>query len=555
MSSMKIQPQVPSQTITQHPSSASQFILRSKLTKFYPDSQVTFSRASNREVVFNISSSSDFSSFAESYIRCKVTCTLNNGGVDDTSKYLAEGGIHSCIERLEIYTRAGVLIERLDDYNKLYSLVSSASMTQEFVDNSLQDAADSVEGVSESLEIGFPLTYTTAAYTNATRTWALTGGAATTQLVVGDVVEAKTTAGVFRYIVATRADANTFTVFAASGADIADAAVVSLTKLTRQPSAVSQPTRQKAANTASYKVCFQPFSPFLLNGNYIPLFLIRGGLRIVLTLAEPAYALVSGSPPISPGFAGANVVISNPEYMVQMYQPDESLSAKYLEMYNAGELHYFFPIYRHFLDIISGVSANINHHINMRSVKAILTKIQDSRANTITDGSVNSGKNTFTCDSVAQGLKAFLKSYQYTIGSMNFPDSTPTDVENDDGHSEVLCELKRTMGQLSLVNVAGKRFYPHQWRREVGTYSREAGGRTDAQRLILSAMTERDSTPFSGIDASLVPIQAKYEFTDAYELTDEDGSSNAASDNKYIHSWVMADCVLTISSSGIVRRS
>lgn len=536
MSSLIVQPTIPTGAISHSVSSASKHIIKSNLQRYYPESQTDYSPQSNSELVFHISSPSDMWDPTQSYVRFKLTASLTNTA-DDFTRYLSEGGVHSLFQRVEIFTRAGVLIERIDEYNKLYALMSSATMDRDFVDQSCHDEADSGKPY-ELLYRDLALDDDATAYTDSTGIIGGVPAATVSELRVGDLVRIETTANVVYYAAITVIDGTNITIAPKPGADIAAAAL-------KEIGVARKTTRQLAASTPSYDVCFTPYSPFLYNGSYIPLQLIRGGLRVVFTLVNnAAYSIVSNSA-ASPAFTNCNFTISNPEYMCQMYQPDESLNAKMLDMFKAGGLHYLYPIYRHFLDVESNgqTTANLQHHVNARSVRSVYQKIQDKRANTVSADNADALDSTFFCDAAAQGLKAGLDEYQYAIGSLRFPDSAPTKLSSI-SNAEAMKELKRTLGQCGAVNVFGKRMLPDEWRAEKSEYLNENANKTESQRLILSASMARDPTPFSGVDASLANLQSELKFGTQYDA----GS-------RYIHSWVESDCVLTLSQDSIVRRT
>lgn len=557
MSKLIVNTSIPVGAISHSVSSASKHIIKSKLQRFYPESQTEYTPEGNNELVFHIASPAEMWDPTSSYIRFKLNTALNFNGANDLTKYLAEGGAHALFQKVEIFTRAGVLIERVDEYNKLYSLMSSASMSRDFVEYSKQDEADSGEPYSPFITVN----YTTASYDDAggavDRLFENLAGSALSEIAVGDKVQIITTIGVFERIVESVPNDNSFQVTVALGADVA-AGNISSIQFADKPKTV----RELYANTANVEVMMCPWSSFLNNGSYIPLQLIRGGLRVVFTLARAPYVMSTRNISLQGGadFSGANYTISTPEWMCQMYQPDESLNAQMLDMYKNQGLHYMFPIYRHFLDVVGGGASteNLNHHVNLRSVRSVYQKIQDQRANIITSN-VDGGASTYTADSIAQGLKAGLGTYQYSVGSLRFPESSPTKLTSI-SNAEALKELKRTMGQMGANNVFDKRFEPCEWRSSrCSKYPNESGNRAESQRLILSANMARDPTPFSGVDASLANLQSELKFDSPYDFTKSDGVSALDTPinnpQRYVHTWVEADAILSLGSEATVRRS
>lgn len=561
MSNIEINPLVPIESVYPTIHSSNKHILSKRLVEIRPTSNVAFSYAGNNQIEFNISSLSDFLSFAESYIRMDVTCTLNNGGVNATSKYLSEGGVHSLFRTLEVYTATGTLIQRVDRYNKLYAAMSTGKHSAEYVDSVLWRALDSTKAVSDEALVQDQLTVVLAevAYDH-------TGGAAEqlltlaasaadaraeSELQVGDLLRIETAVLNYTCRVLTIESDSTVTVEGLPAADITASAVTNIQKI-KAPRKI-QPMRQVGANTASIVACWQPMVPLFQMSEWMPLFLLNGGIRIVMTLENPAFSLVCPQEPSGVGYAAENVSIANPVFMASMIQPDDNLHQDFKDKFMGNGISIPFHAIDHYLDIQSGGGSGTfvsQINANVRSARYILSKIQNARAETVSGRTGDSGKSTFTCDSIAQGLKAGLSSYLVSSGSDRFPQSKPIDTTSID-NGELQIEFERALEMVGSQQRG--RYHPVQWQERssfVNEY--EATEIADSQRLVLASDLSRHATPFSGLDLTLSPIRVELEFDAQYQLTDKDGSSNGVNSDRYFHHWLVSDSLVNISNQGVI---
>lgn len=581
MVNLNILPMVPMGAIPSPVKSASKHIIRRRLAEQQPQSQTSYSYATNSQLVFDINSPSDFIDFANSYLRFNLNCTLLNGSVNEPSKYLSEGGAHCLFRTLTIETASGTLLQRIDRYNKLYALLSQAGHSQSFVNTVLHRAGDSVDIARHNFPEGQPthrpVTCTLASVVAAGGVggaMTLVGGLATSELEVGDfliidLASSSHTARVDSVV--------TDTSITITGAPALTAGqVIRLSVLRETVTRGIDPARKLIANVADSVVCIQPFAPLLQISEWFPLFLVRGGLRVTLTLERPEFCLAAASEPLLsgavPGFSGANCVISNPVWVCDFLTPDQSLTQSYVDMFKGSGIAYTFMGYKNFMDImVSGGSgtyvSNINS--NVRSASHILSRLQNIRAETVTSGIANSGKSTFTCDSNAQGLKMSLNQYQYQSGSERFPQAKPISLQSGVSNAEAMIELERIFGHTGSM-LFDKRFYPHEWM-DVKQYIKEyeSGEVVDASRFIIGADLNRDSSPFSGLDCSLAPIRAELTFAQntatatnfangQYSLYNKDGStatSGSGVSDRYIHHFLAHSTALLLSSEGIVSFS
>jgi len=566
MPNLQINPVVPVSAMPQQMVSSKKYIKDRRLVEIQPQSQVSYTYTGNNVIRFDINSPSDFIDFQKSYVRLQLTCVLNNSGSDDTTKYLSEGGAHCLFRTLEISTQTGTTIQRIERYNKLYAIMSQVRHAPQYIDSVLHREGDSWNVRDEVVRAQG---YEDLAYSQTEANYdhtlgaaeqililATTAGAADVsgQIRVGDMIRIETAVLNFTARVLTLVSALAITVEGLPAVDIAANAILSLKIWRDNGDFAMVPTRKRVANNAGSVLCFQPWAPFFEMGDWFPLFLVRGGISVQFSLERDALSLVSGAAPRgSAGFAAASYTITNPVYCADMITPMESLSQSYIDMFNQQGLSFAFTGYRHFMDIQSGGGSGIygsNINSNVRSATHILTKLQNLRAETTTTGTVNAGKSTYTCDSVAQGLKAQLSRYHYESGSSRFPLASPTDLTNYT-NAEAMIELERAMRHTK-APIAMRHSYADWIASSVPLRPLEDTYASDSKRLVLSADLTLDSAPWAGLDLSLAPLRAELDFGAGYQITDLDGTSNAVPADRYIHHFLGFTQVMLLSSKGII---
>ena len=552
--SIKVESHIPSSAIVPDLASSSKHVLDARMVEIPANVNGTYSYSTNSRIEFNIASPSDFMDFLNSYIRMDVTTDLTYEAVDAVNRYWAEGGAHAMFRSVSIETAGGVLIQKIDRYNKWVNIMSHATQSPDYVDSHLSREGDSVdmERVGRGLSANRPASGSAFAFdfTGGAAAQLITGTASNfyAELQVGDIctfldLNLISAVGVCTSVLSTL----TATFDGLSGAD----ATYQSMYITRPDEGVD-PARKRLANTDNSVVCFQLLAPFMQMQEWFPLFLLRGGLKIVLDLERPEYVIASPNAVISTGFTAANIQLSNLTYVCRMIRPDPSLANSYLASYKQNGLVYHFIGSRHQMDVISAGQTgtqNLKMSAGVRSARNILCKVQDLRAETVTAATADAGQSTFTCDSIAQGIKANLNEWQVESGSHRYPQSRPIDTTSID-NSELLAELEHCFASMGSP-LAVHRFKTSEWQEVAVPYKEfEQGdydGRVDSQRLIISANFSRDLSPFAGLDATLNPIMISPAFDAAYALTDMDGSSNSANSALYFHSFLQYDVSFLLS--------
>lgn len=495
-----VKPQVPIQTVVPDISSTSKHFIRSRNVEILPNSQVNYSYSGNNQIEFTISSGQDFIDFSNSYLRFDVTCALNNNGADDTAKYLSEGGIHSVFREVRLETASGTVIERVDRYNKLYALLSQFTQSKEMVDRTEFASGDG----SCFQDFVAPCDLKDAFFDSDTGTVGAVGGIADPD---------------FRVVYTGVIGAN------ASG---------------DPGSSMKTPTRKKVANTESIAVMMKPLLSFMSLSQIIPLYLIRGGCRLVMVLDNPATCLATPSTRAGTGFAGANVTLSNARYIARMITPSEELTSMYISKFNTSGMAYPLICYKHFLDILGSGTGVESKQIfsNVRSARFVLQRLQVASLETA-DDNTTAALNSYSFDSCAIGLKENLKEYQFSSGSKQFP---VFKVQVDDiGQYEAFNRLLQAVGVYG--SSMTQRFDPYEW-----TEDNAIMGITDSTRFAIGEDLSRDKSVLTGTDLQTVPLNYELNFDDALTI-------GGALQSRYLHTFVGYDTLVSISSSGVIVRS
>lgn len=552
--------------------SSSKHIVRRRQVEIVPESNTNYSFLTNSQVVFDINSPTDFCNLADSYIRFNLTTALNNNGVAVVNRYLSEGGVHSFWRQITVETGDGTLIAKMDRYNKDYAVLSRALFSKDHINSELWRSGDSVDFSVQNIPNGQPIlrSITGSAFALAAQTLTITGGLATQELQVGDLIRlADADQCDWGRVASITNDTTVVLDGLASGAAPAAPGTPLQVQVIRESVIRGQaPARTLFATTSGIQCNFQPFVPFLMLKEWIPLFLMRAGLRITLTLDRPEYCICAPVAPVGTGFSGADIQLSNLVYVCDMIEPDQELMKAYVDMYKTQGIAYPFISMRHFLDTCgSGALTNSTTiNANTRSTRYIIQYIQNARGETVRGATGDPCNSTYTCDSVAQGLCAGLRYIQYQAGSETFPFGRPLDLgasgslpsANVRSNAEVLAQVQKVFGQNSDQYVA-KRFYPHEFGC-VRSFTKEyeTGAVVDASRFLIAMDLGRDSqSVFSGLDLSLAPLQCQLEFDTSYSMFNKDNSAISPalgeSDKlRYIHTCLAFDSVFLLSSSEMV---
>lgn len=273
---------------------------------------------------------------------------------------------------------------------------------------------------------------------------------------------------------------------------------------------------------------------FLNMKNFIPLYLIKQGLQLILEMDRPEFAQNSHGP--IGGALISNLTLSNVRYVATMITPDESIVQQYLNEYNGDGINYTFESFRHRrknVDASESSGASLSYQFGVRSARAAFTVIQSAL---LSDTSSGAAQNY---DSISTFLSTGLTQYQYRSGSEEYPNHEISLGENNMGES--YAELMIAVNQYG-SKIHQTRFLPYQWRPEntVATVTEES------IKLILAADLARGNSPWTGLDLSILNLDLELSFNKV---------SNAIFGNRIVHTWVLHDVMMSISrENGVVIR-
>jgi hypothetical protein len=302
----------------------------------------------------------------------------------------------------------------------------------------------------------------------------------------------------------------------------------------------TQGAREYAANNVT-TLCVQPAIPLLMMEQFVPLALIRGGLRIIFELA-PAYQVLSAPPAsITEGsVASASATIANPRFVTSFVQPSQEVMQAYLAQYNGEGISYTVPDYQLFQNQVAAGNSSLNafqHHANVRSARAVYTIQQNVNQNTERDVAV-ADESSWAVDAGLL-LKMNLSAYQYYSGALRFPTQNTVDM-TDESNSEALQYYLQCRGLQGIEKSI--RPHPNEWMER-----QTVDGETDSSALVLAAKLGRGDDSYSGLDLSLQPLTTELTYDAVYAI-------NATNEVRYLQTWLESDATITVSADGIVVR-
>lgn len=268
--------------------------------------------------------------------------------------------------------------------------------------------------------------------------------------------------------------------------------------------------------------------------NYIPLYLIKQGLQLILELDRPE--LVQNSHVAIIGALESTITLSKVRYIATMITPDESVVQQYLNEFNNDGINYTFESFRHRRKNVGAsqtAGASNSYQFGVRSARAVFSVIQSAK---LSDTASSAAQNY---DSISTFLSTNITKYQYKSGAEEYP-THEVDV-NANSMSEVYAELMLAVNQFGST-LHQTRFLPYQWRPEntVATVGNES------IKLILAADLSRGNSPWTGLDLSINNLDLELEF---------DGVSDDILGNRILHTWVLHDVMCSISrENGLVIR-
>lgn len=435
--------------------SSNEYIKQRRTVEILPTESTAYGSAnSTYRMTFNVGASGrEFLDGINSYIRCELQVTATAAANTHFVKaFLDEGGIHSLIKRVTIQLRNGTRIEDIDDYNKLYSMISNATMSKDHVDS------------VESMQSGDSMAYRPYLDVNYVR-----------------ADDAKVP----------EADDLKF--------DVADVVL-------------RTPARAMFTNNNKRVVSFKIMSNFLNHVKYIPLPMLQQ-LQIVIEWERPKIGLFLEKKLAADGTALANILdaddvsyaITSPRFVAMLVEPEQSILDKYMKAYMNEGVSLSYQTYKRFKSRVANSSSlNTELQLSAKSVRHLLAVLQD-------DGAFVEGKDSIAYPSNSVFRKFGLKSYSFRSGSLRFPEHGPVDTSTTFA-SEAFTQLMMALNQHN-NKMFDTRITILDWRNDV---QRRFSGTnlidfTDSRKFVIGVdCTKQDD--FTGVDTTGNPIQVELNF-------------------------------------------
>lgn len=532
----------PQELLIQKLTSSGDNILRRRLSEVGPsDGAGTYGSGGNSyKTTFNLSSSgTEFLDGTNSYFRCvldvnSATTTANSSLIS----YLDEGGIHAMIKNVYIKLRNGTDIESLQDYNKLYAMISNATMSPHQV--------NSVESMQSGDSMGYhPIidpddvqrygnTILPADYNGAADRYPY----AATQL-------AAITASAFTAAAAgAPTNAELRTEFDRVGNNVRTLANTELAKF-RANSILSKvyiTPRQKFADGTAHTVTFKLMSNFLNHLKYIPLPMLQQ-LQIVIEWERPSLAYFVEKITTATG-APANLVdaedtlnytISEFRFVQNLVEPHSDVLEAYSKAWNSEGIEMAFPTYKNFhVQLPAGTSFSKEIPGLYNSVRHILFGIMSAESY-----AENGNAKGFPSQSIFR--KNNLKNWVIRCGGVRYPDHGPVDASTTYS-PETFTQLMLSLNQHN-NKLLDTRIKFHEWDSSITRTWNGVGGNnsfTDSTKFIMGVDMSRHDD-FTGQSTNGNPLVVELNFDPAAVATE-------------FVAFVCVDTVLTLNkNSAFVR--
>jgi hypothetical protein len=518
MSSVEIISTAPSGMVIPKMVSTSKHIVKNvRYHRIPADANVSYSYSTNNRISFTIASTDSFWDPSESFLQFEYTTdaitdsallrgTVTAANPLSLSGSWSKGGAHCAIRSITIETQSGVLIEHINEYGRLFGLLSASTQSRQYVDLIGSRYHDSTHQYWE----GDGLTYEDVKATDVNAT--SIGGVGW-----GPVLQ-------FQNAVNAAAQANI-----------------------RGGNPLRRSARAYAGvnGASAQQVCLKLETGFL-NLSFVPLQYIRQGIRIHLDLQNPELALVLGSQPTATT-TRLLYTITNPIMHCRFVMPDASIKQQYDKALQNGMLNFEFDSFAYSGYQHNGAVGTVQYTIpvSKRSVKNVFVVAQNRRANaqSVTADAYSSSNydmNTF--------IRGNITSYRFQHASDFYP-SLPITIASGGtsiSNASALEALLQCFGKsTSLYDKV--RFKPSEW----NSLSSDSGNNDECQSLIMSFPLARDlGSEFTGLDtanSNQLIVEVVCSGTQ-YRI-------NAVNENIYFHNFVQYNNILSITPLGVVIRS
>lgn len=568
MSNVDIPQILPDVFMIDAPASGGKSVLRKNLMEVLPTENIDYTYASNRIIRFNISSGSDVLVGKESYLKFNLTFSHTNAyGATDPHPDLEfdVGGAHNLFRSVELRAlSSSSLIQRAEHYNTKYIIDSLLKQDPEYVKSQgfkyldfVQDAKEQfpkytlepLMGAGIATDVNGDLTI---AASDIIRNQIQVGDIivdnngndgtdfyhtvvqvdlANTQLELEPPMKAgQSAAAVFAYdlkLVRTHAGATSGDAFTTAHQED------NFFKLVQPDKSVRWMMREVGSGGVEVIMQLNLSTLFL---NY-PLFLMKGGIELVLELEQPDIALRSADLDASNAYA---YQISSPRFMAMMVTPHEDVVNEMVKEWQTRDgLLYRIPSYkvRRLTGTTTEQSTDLQMNFGVRSPLRGYLVTKDSVVS-------NGGSGSQIYQSLSNFVRGNISNYQFRVGSHEFPNR---DVDTAVDSLEAYHQLQMTAGvanratRLSYGQFADPNILPDQDPAYLAKMQKH---------FIIGVDFARVKGPYetmTGIDMSISPLDIRITRNAQYDNNLASGWSGAP----VYYMFVEYDAFLKISSSQI----
>lgn len=514
---MEILSQPPLELELETLTSSAEFVQRRRTVEILPTETAEYGSISgNYRCSFNIGSSgTEWLDGINSYFRLNLNVNALSTTVGTTVQaYLDEGGIHGLIKNVWIQLRNGTRIESIEDYNKLYAMISNATMSPSQVES--VESMQSGDSMSHRPYLD-PFRTSADVYNNSGVLAPFLP--ATSLLTVADVPDATDVTGANARIALARLDDGNLGRFI-------------------------DPARKKnCIQNTEHVLTFKLMSNFLNHFKYLPLPMLQQ-LQIVIEFERPSIGLfmdkynVAGLSGQNIGAAGVdslNYSVKGIRYIANMVEPDQSIVDKYMKAWKSDGVSLSYQTYKRDKKSINNAAVFSGEiPVQYHSVRHILVGLMPDTA------FVENGE-AFGIPSNSVFRKYGLTNFIFKSGALRFPDHGPIQTDTiyaPEAFTQLMLALNQHNNKLLDTRIRVWEWDPTIQRTYSGVGALNQF--TDATKFIIGVDTSRHND-FTGLDTTGQPIQVELNFT--------------ANVNCNVLIFTCYDSILTLSSSGAIVRT
>ncbi len=390
---------------------------RSNRREFLPVNGQAFSNTTGATIVRIDVNADSMLDATHSYLECDLR---NDGGANT---FLAPNNFGpSWIQRLRIES-GGVVIEDINEYSRLYSMLSLCQCPKDYIKNNYQNLGLYREHPSSNLNAAANGTSQVC----TTGGMSVTAGAAGTTRAIPDVNE-------LIYNMSARG------ILSGTGTTVAGAGGTGNLQPTANGLGIHGFSR--IANGETRKMCIPLISGFLNMDKYIPLIMMNAGFTIELTLCDADRIGITQDEQAAanPVNAASAWTIQNVRYVAHLIDLDRSFYDRLRMVMDdaGGVLQLAGQTYRHFSGLLEAAASEYTIALpaRVKSVKSIFgTFIRSDQV----------GQQANYDTSVFQ--RGALTSFRFEIGSVRYPQ---TDVSFPDNNTQAQreAELDKAFGKI-----------------------------------------------------------------------------------------------------------